>query len=195
MPTTRKPTSRQLSYLKALAQRTGQTFTYPHTTTDASAEIARMKAVAPTSRLERRIERKAIADQLQGGAGDATRIRDDEITGRGASATWTHHHDRPTPSQTSTVARETPIVGARSELARYTIPTGERVLYGQRVDGVVRITDRPGQPGGRSYLVERGLETKDELEALIADYLHVAAETHQVPAATIPLDSYLDPLE
>ncbi len=35
-------------------------------------------------------------------------------------------------------------VGQRVELARYTIPAGERVLYCQRVNGVVRFL--PGQP-------------------------------------------------
>ena len=30
-------------------------------------------------------------------------------------------------------------VGERIELARYTVPVGERVLYGQRVNGVVRV--------------------------------------------------------
>jgi hypothetical protein len=34
-------------------------------------------------------------------------------------------------------------VGERTELARYTIPSGERVLHGQRVDGVVRFL--PGE--------------------------------------------------
>jgi hypothetical protein len=29
-------------------------------------------------------------------------------------------------------------VGERVELARYTVPTGERIVYGQRVNGVVR---------------------------------------------------------
>lgn len=34
--------------------------------------------------------------------------------------------------------------GVRTELARYTLPTiGERVIYGQRVDGRVRVTDNP----------------------------------------------------
>jgi hypothetical protein len=28
--------------------------------------------------------------------------------------------------------------GVRTELARYTIPDGERIIYGQGVDGVVR---------------------------------------------------------
>ena len=34
-------------------------------------------------------------------------------------------------------------VGERVELARYTVPAGDRILYGQRVDGVVRVTDVP----------------------------------------------------
>jgi hypothetical protein len=45
-------------------------------------------------------------------------------------------------------------VGERTELARYTIPSGERVLYGQRVNGVVRVIDVPAGGGGRAYLVE-----------------------------------------
>ena len=36
-----------------------------------------------------------------------------------------------------------PRVGERIELARYMIAEGERVLYGQRVNGVVRVTDKP----------------------------------------------------
>ena len=46
-------------------------------------------------------------------------------------------------------------VGECVELARYTVPAGERVLYGQRVNGVVRVTDVPARGRGRAYLVER----------------------------------------
>ena len=35
-------------------------------------------------------------------------------------------------------------VGQRVELARYTIPAGERILHGQRIKGVVRFL--PGNP-------------------------------------------------
>jgi hypothetical protein len=68
-------------------------------------------------------------------------------------------------------------VGERVELARYTVTAGQRILYGQRVAGVVRITDRPANNrGGRSYLVERELEQEGPgayaaLQSLIADYL------------------------
>ena len=35
-------------------------------------------------------------------------------------------------------------VGERVELGRYRVPAGERILYGQRVDGVVRFLPREG---------------------------------------------------
>ena len=35
-------------------------------------------------------------------------------------------------------------VGQRVELARYRIPAGERVLYGQRINGVVRFLRTTG---------------------------------------------------
>jgi hypothetical protein len=74
-------------------------------------------------------------------------------------------------------------VGERIELARYTVPAGERVLYGQRVNGVVRVTDVPASGCGRAYLVERGLEHDgyDALRALVADYVHQAGEHDLIP--------------
>ena len=73
-------------------------------------------------------------------------------------------------------------VGERVELARYTISAGERVLYGQRINGMVRITDIPTR-GGRAYLVERGLEHDGylALKALVADYLDQASEFDAIP--------------
>jgi hypothetical protein len=78
--------------------------------------------------------------------------------------------------------------GVRVELARYSVTAGDRVLYGQRVDGVVRVTDVPLGGGGRAYLVERGLEKEGSdanaaLRALIADYLHQASILDAVPMA------------
>ncbi len=80
--------------------------------------------------------------------------------------------------------------GARVELARYTVRGDERVLYGQRVYGVVRVTDVPSVPGGRAYLVERGLEEEgananEALQALIADYLRQASILDEVPMAAV----------
>lgn len=86
-----------------------------------------------------------------------------------------------------TAARGGP-TGARVELARYSVSSGDRALYGQRVFGVVRVTDVPLVPGGRAYLVERGLEEEGPnanaaLQALIADYLQRASDLDEVPMA------------
>jgi hypothetical protein len=80
-------------------------------------------------------------------------------------------------------------VGERIELARYSVPVGERVLYGQRVNGVVRVTDVPACGRGRAYLVERELEQDgyDALKALVSDYLQQAGLLDDVPMAVSPL--------
>jgi hypothetical protein len=144
-----KPTSRQLAYLKSLADRTGQTFTYPQTSRQASAEINRLKQTKPRSRTERYVERKLIADQIATGPIDAARVRDDEIHGRGSSATWMHNREQEPPpvedpGPVASRRRRAPVVGKRTELARYTVAEGARLLYGQRIDGIVRFLPREG---------------------------------------------------
>ena len=64
------------------------------------------------------------------------------------------------------------------------------MLYGQRIDGVVRVIDRPtgsATPSSRAYLVERDLTLKSELDALIADYLR-AKRLGAVPMSVTPID-------
>jgi len=56
----------------------------------------------------------------------------------------------------SDLSRYGDAVGERVELGRYRISSGERVIVGQRVNGVVRVSDVPADGGGRAYLVERG---------------------------------------
>lgn len=73
-------------------------------------------------------------------------------------------------------------LGQRVELGRYTTNGEVRVLYGQRVDGIVRVTDCPAGGTGRRYLVERGLTSTRELDALVADYLGQAARHDASPA-------------
>ena len=87
-------------------------------------------------------------------------------------------------------------VGQRVELARYTIPAGERVLHGQRINGVVRLTDVPLTAGGRAYLVERELEQDGNaaLQALVADYVEQAQRHGEVPMH-VPLGRYLAHIE
>jgi hypothetical protein len=194
-----KPTRRQLNYLRGLANRTGQTFTYPRTIDEASAEIDRLKGV--TSRSERRHERKLIADQVATGLNN-TAIASDETTGYGSETTWRHNRQPEQPiisSDPPPRARQAgPKVGKRTELARYTVRRGgERILYGQRVDGRVRITDRPACPVDkehRAHLVENDLESKAEVDALVADYLASAEQLQAVPAAALPYDVALGQL-
>jgi len=85
--------------------------------------------------------------------------------------------------------------GERVELGRYSTSVGERILYGQRVLGVVRVTDVPLIRGGRSYLVERGLEehgagANAHLQAIVRDYLMQARTRNRIPVADLPLSRY-----
>ena len=82
-------------------------------------------------------------------------------------------------------------VGERVELARYAISAGERVLYGQRVNGIVRVTDTPATGRGRAFLVERGLTSRAELEALVADYVAESARRDE-PAAIVRVGADLE---
>ncbi|HEV2924169.1 MAG TPA: hypothetical protein VGW98_09070 [Solirubrobacteraceae bacterium] len=78
----------------------------------------------------------------------------------------------------------TPSVGERVELARYTLTSGQRILHGRRTNGVVRVTDRPADGLGRSYLVEHALKDAYlELEALVADYTDKAKRLDEIPMA------------
>ncbi len=88
-----KATRKQLNYLRALAQRTGQTFAYPQTMEDASNEIDRLKGVRKTPTADRRREHRDIQDDLATGRGDAARVRDDELSGYGTTATWAGRQD------------------------------------------------------------------------------------------------------
>jgi hypothetical protein len=152
------PTRRQLAYLKVLADRAGQTFTYPISREEASLQINRLERAEPSTRTERRVERKQIADAIATGSTDSTRVRDDELAGYGSSATWAHNQKtEPAESGPPAARRMTPQVGKRTELARYTVPGGERVIYGQRVDGIVRFL-----PVGSVVLVVRPTRSEDD---------------------------------
>jgi hypothetical protein len=72
---------------------------------------------------------------------------------------------------------------ARVELARYTVAGTERVIYGQRVLGVVRLVDEPVDGIGRRYVIERELTLMAEVDALLVDYLEQAAIWDVIPAA------------
>ena len=73
--------------------------------------------------------------------------------------------------------------------AATSIDEGERLLVGQRVDGIVQITDRPLGRGGRSYLVEVGVGSMEELAALVADYKAQAARLGDCPMRASMVDA------
>ncbi len=84
-----RPTPKQMRYLRTLAERTGQTFAYPRSIQQASREIRRLLAQAPSDRLERRLERRDISNAIARGPQDATRVDlDNETTGYGSTARW-----------------------------------------------------------------------------------------------------------
>ena len=84
----RKPTARQLAYLKDLAAQRGQSFAYPATAAEASREIARLRGTRRTPRADVARERRQIADDMATRRGDDARVRESEITGYGSSARW-----------------------------------------------------------------------------------------------------------
>jgi hypothetical protein len=88
-----KRTIRQLAYLRALAQRTGETFAYPQTRSEASQEIRRLKQRRPASRTERAVERRQVLADMQTRPRDATRVREDEVEGYGSNARWANGED------------------------------------------------------------------------------------------------------
>jgi hypothetical protein len=86
-------------------------------------------------------------------------------------------------------------VGERRELGRYTTAGGElRLVVGQRVAGVVRVSDVPASGRGRAYLIERGLEQDGNaaLTALVAAYLADADRYGETPMGAHYLERYLE---
>jgi hypothetical protein len=172
------PTARQLHYLRTLALQTATSFTTPTTRREASREIDRLQ------RLKRR--GAPMVDDAPSPAQEvayATAVQPDEVSGFGGSTSWLRH----SPASPGLPRRIQ--VGERTELARYSAGSRDRVLYGQRIDGRVRITDRPASGAGRSYVVERELEQDGHgaLKALVADYLEQARELGDVPMASSAL--------
>jgi hypothetical protein len=89
----------------------------------------------------------------------------------------------------------TPTTGAEPlELARYTVPEGERILIGRRVNGSAVVVDVPAGDTGRVYLVERDVQHdgRAALNAMIEDYVDQAERYGQIPMLATGLGRYLD---
>lgn len=177
-PATRSngPSPRQLGYLKSLAAQTGTSFTYPKTRGQASREIERLLALKESGYAPL----PTPADDRTSDPVYATAVQPGEVVGFGAAASWR----KAAPEQT--VPPAAPQVGQLTELGRYNVSGGERVLYGQRINGSVSITDRPAAGAGRVYLVECGLEQDgySALQALVADYTEQARDLDAIPMAS-----------
>jgi hypothetical protein len=175
-----KPTPAKLRYLRALAASRGQTFTYPRTNAEASAEIRRLKNADAQDRNERQAERERLDLEVEPPA-HTTAVREDEITGHGASARWAR---RPVEAPQS--------VPRQHELARYELPDGHvRALVGERIQGRVAVIDIPKTFAGRVYLVERHVESKAEMDGLVAAYIE-DAQSRGEPPVLVPADPELE---
>jgi hypothetical protein len=172
-----RPTSRQINFLKSLAEQTGTSFTYPKTRRQASGEIERLLQLKGSGHTDLPVIVEADERSLV----YATAVADDEVSGYGSTASWSG-----APVDDRLCDTEPRRIGERTELGRYSISSGERVIYGQRINGGVRITDRPAAGDGRSYLVERELEQDgySALKALIADYIEQAHKLDAIPMAS-----------
>ena len=62
----RPPSDKQLRYLRSLVLQRGESFGYPRTSAEASAEINRLKQRRPSSFTERRIEREQVISDNRG---------------------------------------------------------------------------------------------------------------------------------
>jgi hypothetical protein len=82
------PTRKQLAYLRSLANRSGTTFTYPRTSSQASAEIKRLQGLGQSSQADRTREQRAVQRDLAERPDDASQVRRDELRGYGSSARW-----------------------------------------------------------------------------------------------------------
>lgn len=83
----RAPSAKQLRYLRSLAMQRGESFAYPQTASQASAEINRLRSRRPGSYVERQVEREGVSRDMAGRGGDSA-VRDSEIVGYGSSARW-----------------------------------------------------------------------------------------------------------
>jgi hypothetical protein len=174
-----RPTPSQLRYLKLLAQRTETTFVYPTSRAQASREIERLRCLPAALRVPP-TERESGEEPES----YATAVCDEEVRGRGCTASWRHKRER---NQDAPECKT--MLSEKVELARYHLRSGERVLCAERIQGKMCVVDMPAQPGGRRYVVERNVHPDGNagLKALLADYVAQARDCGRVPMATSAL--------
>lgn len=149
----KSPTPKQLTFLRTLTQRTGQTFVPPQTMAEASKEIKRLLTVKPDTADEIRQERNQIRDDMATQRGDAASVRADEVDGHGSSAQWAQ----------------------RRYLGRYLAADGRTwTIYARRADDGVRIHAKPDDSNSltdRWKFVATGLHLVSEMKAAVHAHL------------------------
>ena len=73
------------------------------------------------------------------------------------------------------------IAAAGTELARYRVTSGERVLMGWRHPNGVEVTDRPVAGRHRAFVVDRGFRCFEQLAAFVGDYVDQAVRIDACP--------------
>ncbi len=91
-PKVKRPTAKQLVYLRTLANRTGTTFATPISRADASAEIRQLKRIADSGFTFAELKAEEAARRDHDGAPLpaelATAVQEWETIGWGSNCTW-----------------------------------------------------------------------------------------------------------
>jgi hypothetical protein len=83
-----KPSRKQLQFHRDLVEQTGAGFPPPKTKDQARRQIRTMLALPRDRRADRLRERHAIRADFEDLSGDAARVRDEELSGYGSTASW-----------------------------------------------------------------------------------------------------------
>jgi hypothetical protein len=85
------PTARQQRYLRQLALQRGVSFVIPRTRAEASRAIDALKRRRPDPGADRRLEIRAVQDNMARHRGDAAQVIEGlETTGYGSNCRWSH---------------------------------------------------------------------------------------------------------
>ncbi len=82
-----------------------------------------------------------------------------------------------------------------TEIARYRVSTGERLVIGRRGRGGAELVDAPASGEGRAYHVDRGWHDGGVMEAFVRDYLEQAECLDRCPMSAAAIGIVLDNTE
>ena len=82
-----------------------------------------------------------------------------------------------------------------TEIARYRISAGERLVIGHRASAGAELLDTSASGQGPAYYVDRGWQDSVVMEAFIGDYLQQAEWLNQCPMRPAAIGTVLDSTE